>query len=85
MTERVRCVGRRYLTPETNYFMAAHAGNWHFPFARPVRQAQAFPRFLAVAGWGTRHMGLHYVLAQVMATALVVPMTFRINRAWTFK
>lgn len=76
--------------------LAGYAGNWRFTFARSAGHGQALPRFLAVAAWGalangllvwagTRHMGLHYLLAQVVATVLVVLMTFRINRAWTFR
>jgi putative flippase GtrA len=76
--------------------LAAYAGNWRYTFDGSAGHAQAFPRFLAVAAWGalvnglvvwfgTRQLGLHYLLAQVAATALVVLMTFQINRAWTFK
>ncbi len=73
----------------------AYAGNWHFTFLRSANHQQALPRFLAVAGWGALanglivwggvRLGLHYLLAQAAATALVVLMTFQINRRWTFR
>lgn len=76
--------------------LVAYAGNWRFTFARSAAHAQALPRFLAVAGWGalanglivwagTSYLGLHYFLAQIVASATVVLMTFQINRAWSFK
>ena len=73
----------------------AYAGNWHFTFLRSADHGHALPRFLLVAGWGAlanglivwagTSIGLHYFLAQVAATVLVLVMTFQINRRWTFK
>ena len=56
---------------------------------------QALPRFLAIAllgallngalVWlGAQHFGWHYLLAQALATVLVMGLTFRLNRLWTF-
>lgn len=60
-----------------------------------VRHQQAIPRFLlvAVAGaalngglvWaGINVLALHYLAAQVIATMLVLGLTYRFNRSWTF-
>ncbi len=76
--------------------LLAYAGNRQFTFAHSAGHTQALPRFLAVAAtgaavnglivWaGTSQFGLHYMLAQVLATMLVVVLTFQMNRAWTFK
>ena len=57
--------------------------------------AQALPRFMAIAllgavlngvlVWlGVHQFGWHYLLAQVLATVLVLGLTFRLNRLWTF-
>ena len=56
---------------------------------------QALPRFMAIAllgallngvlVWlGVQQLGWHYFLAQVLATVLVLGLTFRLNRLWTF-
>ena len=56
---------------------------------------QALPRFMAIAllgaalngamVWlGVQQLGWHYLLAQVLATVLVLGLTFRLNRLWTF-
>ncbi len=56
---------------------------------------QALPRFTAIAllgavlngvlVWlGVQQFGWHYLLAQALATVLVVGLTFRLNRLWTF-
>lgn len=56
---------------------------------------QALPRFLAIAllgavlngvlVWlGVQQFGWHYLLAQALATVLVMGLTFRLNRLWTF-
>jgi putative flippase GtrA len=56
---------------------------------------QALPRFLAIAllgallngalVWlGVQQFGWHYLLAQALATVVVVGLTFRLNRLWTF-
>ena len=38
---------------------------------------------MAIVALGV-HIGLHYLLAQVVATLLVLGLTFAINRRWTF-
>ena len=56
---------------------------------------QALPRFIAIAllgalvngvlVWlGVQQLGWHYLLAQALATILVMGLTFRLNRLWTF-
>ncbi len=56
---------------------------------------QALPRFMAIAllgallngllVWlGVQQLGWHYLLAQALATVLVMGLTFRLNRLWTF-
>ena len=56
---------------------------------------QALPRFMAIAMlgamlngalvWlGVQQLGWHYLLAQALATVLVLGLTFRLNRIWTF-
>lgn len=56
---------------------------------------QALPRFMAIAllgavlngalVWlGVQKFGWHYLLAQALATVLVLGITFRLNRLWTF-
>ncbi|MES2279868.1 MAG: GtrA family protein [Pseudomonadota bacterium] len=65
-----------------------------FPGAT-VRHQLAVPRFLAVAVagalvngalvWaGVHWLGWHYLLAQAVATLLVLGLTYRLNRSWTF-
>jgi putative flippase GtrA len=73
----------------------AYAGNrrWTFDHGGPVFaswwrfQATALAGALVgmiVVGAAVR-LGLHYVLAQVLATGLNLMLTFLINRAWTFR
>ena len=60
-----------------------------------ARHVQALPRFMAIAllgavlngalVWlGVHQLGWHYLLAQMLATVLVLGLTFRLNRLWTF-
>ena len=60
-----------------------------------VRHQQAVPRFLLVALAGALLNGLlvwagvhllswHYLVAQAVATILVLGLTYRLNRSWTF-
>lgn len=57
--------------------------------------SQAVPRFAAIVllgaslngmlVWlGVNTLGWHYLLAQALATVLVMGLTFRLNRLWTF-
>ncbi len=72
-----------------------YALNYRFTFASDRPHGEALPRFLAVAatGAGINYLvvragidsfGLHYLVAQVLATGLVLLWTFSINRFWTF-
>ena len=74
---------------------AAYAGNRRFTFASRAAHGQALPRFLLVAAFGattsaavvfagTEWFGLHYLLPQAAATALVFAAGFTLNRRWTF-
>lgn len=76
--------------------LVAYAGNWRFTFRHAASHGQALPRFLVVAAggaaanglivWvGTAQLGLYYLLAQLIATVLVVVATFQVNRAWSFE
>jgi putative flippase GtrA len=73
----------------------AYAGNRWFTFAHRGAVAASWPRFqftalagallsMAVVALGVR-LGLHYLIAQMAATALALLMTFAVNRAWTFR
>jgi|SRR5688572_5164049 putative flippase GtrA len=75
--------------------LAAYAGNRSFTFKAGAAHRQALPRFLAVAAcgsagngaivWaGTEVLGMHYMAAQVIATAIVVWSGFALNRNWSF-
>lgn len=72
----------------------AYAGNRWFTFAHTGAVRASWPRFqataligalisMAVVALGVR-IGLHYLLAQVVATLLGLVLTFAVNRAWTF-
>jgi putative flippase GtrA len=72
----------------------AYAGNRWFTFAHTGAMRASWPRFQATALIGTLismavvalgvRIGLHYLLAQVVATLLSLVLTFAVNRAWTF-
>lgn len=75
--------------------LAAYAGNRRLTFASRAAHARALPRFLAVAALGaatsaavvfggTEWLGLHYLLPQAAATAIVFVSGFTLNRRWTF-
>ena len=75
--------------------LVAYAGNRRFTFASTAAHTTALPRFLAVAALGvvasaaivfagTEWLGLHYLLPQVVATALVFVCGYVLNRRWTF-
>ena len=60
-----------------------------------ARHGQALTRFMAIAllgavlngalVWlGVQHWGWHYLVAQALATVLVLGLTFQLNRSWTF-
>ncbi|HEY9066916.1 MAG TPA: GtrA family protein [Burkholderiaceae bacterium] len=73
----------------------AYAGNRWFTFAHTGAIAASWPRFqltalagallgMGIVGLGVR-LGVHYLLAQVVATGAGLVLTFAINRAWTFR
>jgi len=70
--------------------------NYHFTFQSNVEHRRAVIKFFIVAGVGlvlnsltmliaTEYLGMHYLLAQVLATGLVLVWNFTGNRLWTFK
>lgn len=73
----------------------AYAGNRWFTFAHRGDIGASWPRFQATALMGALlgmavvalavRLGLHYVLAQMLATGLSLVLTFGINRVWTFR
>jgi len=73
----------------------AYAGNRWFTFAHRGDARTSWPRFQATALLGAVlgmavvalavRLGLHYVLAQMLATGLSLVLTFAVNRAWTFR
>lgn len=77
--------------------LIAYLGNRRYTFSDTTRShSWALPRFLLVAAIGAAFnaamvwsgmslLGLHYMLAQVVATLVAMIGTFMINRSWTFK
>ena len=73
----------------------AYAGNRWFTFAHRGEIGTSWPRFMltalggallgmAIVALGVR-LGVHYLVAQVIATLTSLVLTFAINRAWTFR
>ena len=74
----------------------AYAGNHRYTFGpRRVAHTQAFGRFMLVAAtmalghagvvWlGSAVLGLHYLLAQVIASGLAFAFGFKLNQSWSF-
>lgn len=73
----------------------SYALNYRYTFRSTKQHREAVIKFLAVAGVGfvlnglamallTGPAALHYLLAQVVTTAIVMVWTFTGNRAWTF-
>jgi len=73
----------------------AFFGNRGFTFGHGGDLAPAWVKFMGTAIVGAVfgmlvvaagvQLGLHYLLAQMLATALALVLTFLINRAWTFR
>lgn len=70
--------------------------NYRFTFKSNVEHRRAIITFFIVASVGlvlnslvmqimTKYLGVHYLLAQVLATGLVLMWNFTGNRLWTFK
>ena len=75
--------------------IANYSLNRHFTFKSSRAHTEAFPRFVAVATIGVFFNGivltyfqktfdLHYFLAQLAATLIVLLWNFLANRIWTF-
>lgn len=73
----------------------AYAGNRWFTFEHRGDLLDSWLRFqatamvgvllgMAIVGAAVR-LGIHYLIAQVIATLLSMAITFAINRAWTFR
>jgi putative flippase GtrA len=73
----------------------AYLGNRRYTFSNSAMpHGQAAPRFAAIAVLGALAnagvvaggvaLGLHYLLAQALATAVVMLATYHLNRVWTF-
>ncbi len=73
----------------------AYAGNRWLTFAHRGAVGASWPRFQATALLGAAlgmaivalgvALGLHYLIAQGLATLTSLVLTFAINRAWTFR
>ena len=70
--------------------------NYRYTFASKGAHAQTATRFVLVAASGLAlntllvgvlvvRLGLHYLLAQLIATALILGWNFVLNKLWTFK
>ena len=76
--------------------VAAYAINRSITFtASTASHQQALPRFMLIAAagaalngvlvWGgVQWLAWHYLVAQALATVLVLGLTYRLNRSWTF-
>jgi putative flippase GtrA len=74
----------------------AYLGNRHFTFrGSGARHRQAVPRFLLVALAGAalnslivwavmQALAWHYLVAQALATLVVLALGYRLNRSWSF-
>jgi putative flippase GtrA len=70
--------------------------NYHYTFRSDQAHLSALTKFLTIATIGfvlngllmsllAIHLGMHYLLAQVITTALVLVWNFLGNRLWTFR
>lgn len=75
--------------------LSAYAGNRRFTFLSRAPHRRALPRFVLVAAvgalangsvvWaGTELLHIHYLVSQVVVTALILALGFALNRSWTF-
>lgn len=73
----------------------AYLWNHRFTFASAARHRDALPRFISVAllgaalnaavvALGSLALGWHYLVAQLLATLLVLLAGYALNRFWTF-
>jgi len=74
-----------------NYYL-----NHRITFRSEMRHQEALPKFLTVAAigvlltgflmaWATEKLHVHYFIAQIFTTALLLCLTFIGNRLWTFQ
>jgi putative flippase GtrA len=92
-------VGVRPLLASSIGFVASACANYtlnrRFTFRSDVNYFTGLERFFIIAGGGlalnaivmavgTTIVGLHYVAAQLLATAVVLLWNFQMNRVWTF-
>ena len=73
----------------------AYAGNRWFTFGHRGAMGTSWPRFMLTAALGALlgmaivavgvRVGLHYLLAQALATLTSLVLTYAVNRAWTFR
>lgn len=84
-------VGGAVLGAIVNYLL-----NRRITFKSNARHASALPKFALTAGAGilvnalvmaclTGSAGVHYLLAQLIATGVVLILTYSVNSVWTFK
>ena len=70
--------------------------NYHYTFASKGKHRDTVAKFAVVAlsglalnvllvGVMVKSMGLHYLLAQAIATGLILGWNFVLNKMWTFK
>lgn len=74
--------------------LVSYGGNRTLTFRSRRSHASALPRFLLVAAfnaalsaivvWAGTTLGWHYIVAQILASALALVAGYRLNRAWTF-
>ena len=73
----------------------AYFGNRHYTFAHRGAIGESWLKFqgtallgalvgMAIVAAGVR-MGLHYLIAQILATGTTLALTFAVNRAWSFR
>ena len=72
-----------------------YAANARYTFNSTGAHAESLPRFAVVAGiglalnsaviWGLTALGWHAVVAQLLATVIVLAWNFILNAAWTFR
>lgn len=74
----------------------AYIGNRIYTFKSSAKHYQSLPRFFIVAAigamlngaivaLGTEYFGFHYMVSQVIATLLVLLITFQFNKTWAFQ
>ena len=75
--------------------VVAYFGNRKFTFNSAISQRQSLPRFFMIAGLAiamnsslvwliTHYFNLYYFVAQLIATVIVLVVTYQLNKQWTF-